>query len=301
MSNFTHLHVHSQYSVMDGLNTPLELMNAAKNLGQTAIAITDHGTLSSHRHMQKAAMETGIKPILGVEAYISATDRFDKRDTSKRDDNTSIFNHIILLAKNKTGLKNLNKLSEMAWTGGYYHKPRIDREILAVAPLLGFGFLKGPGMQQTFAVAFLWGALALTYDLLFGFTGLLSFGHALFFASGVFPPVDAAKSTITLPLRIDCTISSVMRIGAFLPGICAVVMTISAFATAAEYQTLIDIFEAWDDIRITGNNLATVSLVDTTIGSTVTVETFFTAPPELTKLGSGNNSLFLVSCGLTEV
>ncbi len=131
MSNFTHLHVHSQYSVMDGLNTPLELMNAAKNLGQTAIAITDHGTLSSHRDMQKAAMETGIKPILGVEAYISATDRFDKRDTSKRDDNTSIFNHIILLAKNKTGLKNLNKLSEMAWTEGYYHKPRIDREILA--------------------------------------------------------------------------------------------------------------------------------------------------------------------------
>lgn len=77
--------------------------------------------------------------------------------------------------------------------------------------------------------------------------------------------------------------------------------TISAFATADEYQTLIDIFEAWDDIRITGDNLATVSLVDTTIGSTVTVETFFTAPPELTKLGSGNNSLFLVSCGLTEV
>jgi DNA polymerase-3 subunit alpha len=123
--------VHSQYSVMDGLNTPLELMNAAKNLGQTAIAITDHGTLSGHRDMQKAAMETGIKPILGIEAYISATDRFDKRDTSKRDDNTSIFNHIILLAQNKQGLKNLNKLSEIAWTEGYYHKPRIDREILA--------------------------------------------------------------------------------------------------------------------------------------------------------------------------
>ena len=58
MSNFTHLHVHSQYSVMDGLNTPLELMNAAKNLGQTAIAITNHVTLSGHRDMQKAAMET---------------------------------------------------------------------------------------------------------------------------------------------------------------------------------------------------------------------------------------------------
>jgi DNA polymerase-3 subunit alpha len=116
---------------MDGLNTPLELMIAAKNVGQTSLAITDHGTLSGHRDMQKAAVETGIKPILGIEAYISATDRFDKRDISKRDDNTSIFNHIILLAKNQTGLRNLNKLSEIAWTEGYYHKPRIDREILS--------------------------------------------------------------------------------------------------------------------------------------------------------------------------
>jgi len=131
MSNFTHLHVHSQYSVMDGLNSPMELLSAAQKLGHTSIAITDHGTLSSHREMQKAAEELGMKPILGVEAYISATDRFDKRDTSKRDDNTSIFNHIIILAKNEAGLRNLNKLSEIAWTEGYYHKPRIDREILA--------------------------------------------------------------------------------------------------------------------------------------------------------------------------
>ena len=131
MSNFTHLHVHSQYSVMDGLNSTAELLQAAKDLGQTALAITDHGTLSSHRDMQISAKELGMKPILGIEAYISATDRFDKRDTSKRDDNTSIFNHIILLAKNKEGVKNLNKLSEIAWTEGYYHKPRIDREILA--------------------------------------------------------------------------------------------------------------------------------------------------------------------------
>lgn len=131
MSNFTHLHVHSQYSVMDGLNSPMEIMSAAKKLGHTSIAITDHGTLSSHREMQKAGEELGVKPILGVEAYISATDRFDKRDTSKRDDNTSIFNHIIILAKNEKGLRNLNKLSEIAWTEGYYHKPRIDREVLA--------------------------------------------------------------------------------------------------------------------------------------------------------------------------
>lgn len=77
--------------------------------------------------------------------------------------------------------------------------------------------------------------------------------------------------------------------------------TVSAFATASEYQTLIDIFEAWDDIRTTGTNLATVSLVDTTLGATVTADVFFTTAPELTKLGSGNNTLFLVSVGLTEV
>jgi len=115
---------------MDGLNTPYELLEAAKNQGQTSLAITDHGTLSSHRDMQIAAKELGMKPILGLEAYISATDRFDKRAVAKRDDNTSLYNHIILLAKNDDGLKNLQKLSQIAWTEGYYHKPRIDIEAL---------------------------------------------------------------------------------------------------------------------------------------------------------------------------
>ena len=127
---FAHLHVHSHYSLMDGLNTPHELLEAAKKAGQTSLAITDHGTLSSHRDMQIAAKELGMKPILGLEAYISATDRFDKRAVAKRDDNTSLYNHIILLAKNDQGLKNLQKLSQIAWTEGYYHKPRIDMECL---------------------------------------------------------------------------------------------------------------------------------------------------------------------------
>ena len=130
MSDFVHLHVHSHYSLMDGLNTPYELLEAAKNQGQTSLAITDHGTLSSHRDMQIAAKELGIKPILGLEAYISATDRFDKRAVAKRDDNTSLYNHIILLAKDDVGLKNLQKLSQIAWTEGYYHKPRIDIDAL---------------------------------------------------------------------------------------------------------------------------------------------------------------------------
>jgi DNA polymerase-3 subunit alpha len=125
---FTHLHVHSYYSLMDGLNSPLELVQAAKAAGQTAIAITDHGTLSSHREMQIACREEGIKPILGVEAYISPTDRFDK--SSKTDKSIQAYNHIILLAKNKKGLENINTLQELAWNEGFYHKPRIDREVL---------------------------------------------------------------------------------------------------------------------------------------------------------------------------
>ncbi len=126
--SFTHLHVHSYYSLMDGLNSPKELCQAALDAGQTAIAITDHGTLASHREMQIAAKELGIKPILGVEAYISPTDRFDR--SSKTDKSIQAYNHIILLAKNKKGLKNINILQELAWNEGFYHKPRIDREVL---------------------------------------------------------------------------------------------------------------------------------------------------------------------------
>ena len=126
--SFTHLHVHSYYSLMDGLNSPAELAQAAKDAGQEYLAITDHGTLASHREMQIACKEIGIKPILGVEAYISPTDRFDR--SSKTDKSIQAYNHIILLAKNKKGLSNINTLQEIAWNEGFYHKPRIDREVL---------------------------------------------------------------------------------------------------------------------------------------------------------------------------
>ena len=115
--SFTHLHVHSYYSLMDGLNSPAELVKAAKDAGQTALAITDHGTLSSHREMQIACKDQGIKPILGVEAYISPTDRFDR--ASKTDKSIQAYNHIILLAKNKKGLENINILQELAWNMAY--------------------------------------------------------------------------------------------------------------------------------------------------------------------------------------
>jgi DNA polymerase-3 subunit alpha len=130
LSDYTELHLHDHFSTLDGLNTPDEYMKRAKELGMTHLAQTNHGTLAGHRDFQRAAKSAGIVPILGVEAYISATDRFDKRSKANRDDDTSIYNHIILLAQNETGIKNLNLMSEKAWTEGFYSKPRIDTELL---------------------------------------------------------------------------------------------------------------------------------------------------------------------------
>ena len=125
------LHVHTHYSLMDGVATPEEYAKRASDIGLSAIAITDHGVLSGHRPMYRAAKANGIKPILGIEGYIT-TDRFDNRDKSERTDPLDmVYNHIVLLAKNDKGLENLNKLNELAWTEGYYRKPRIDFEILS--------------------------------------------------------------------------------------------------------------------------------------------------------------------------
>ena len=97
----------------------------------TALAITDHGSLSGHREMHRAAVEKGIKPILGVEGYITE-DRFDQRDRDSREGPLDlVYNHIVLLAKNQKGLENLNRLNEIGWTEGFYKKPRIDYEVLA--------------------------------------------------------------------------------------------------------------------------------------------------------------------------
>jgi DNA polymerase-3 subunit alpha len=115
---------------MDGVATPKEYVGRAIELGMPAIAITDHGTLSGHREMYRTCKEAGIKPILGVEAYISY-DRFDKRDKKDRNGPLDLnYFHIVLLAKNQQGLENLNKLNEIAWTEGFYKKPRIDFKIL---------------------------------------------------------------------------------------------------------------------------------------------------------------------------
>ena len=130
MHNYVPLHVHTHYSQMDGVATPEEYVERAKENGMDAIAITDHGTLSGHRPMYRAAKAGGIKPILGVEGYITA-DRFDKRDKSERTTPLDlVYNHIVILAKNDKGLENLGRLNEISWNEGFYRKPRIDFEVL---------------------------------------------------------------------------------------------------------------------------------------------------------------------------
>ena len=130
MKNYVPLHLHTHYSQMDGVATPEEYVDRAKDNGMPALAITDHGTLSGHRPMYRAAKAGGLKPILGVEGYITG-DRFDRRDKSERTTPLDlVYNHIIILAKNDQGLENLGKLNEISWTEGYYRKPRIDFEVL---------------------------------------------------------------------------------------------------------------------------------------------------------------------------
>jgi len=128
--DYTELHLHDYFSTLDGLDSPETYLERAKEIGMTHLAQTNHGTLAGHREFQREAKKAGITPILGVEAYISETDRFDKRSNAKREDGTSAYSHIILLAQNETGLKTLYKLNEIAWTEGFYNKPRIDLDLL---------------------------------------------------------------------------------------------------------------------------------------------------------------------------
>jgi len=128
--NYVPLHLHTHYSLFDGVGTPQEYMNRAASLGMPAIAVTDHGTLSGHREFYRSAKEKGIKPILGLEGYMCA-DISDTRDKSERQGQQDlVYNHIILLAKNQKGLENINKISELAWTDGFFKKPRFDFTIL---------------------------------------------------------------------------------------------------------------------------------------------------------------------------
>ena len=125
MQDFVHLHVHSEYSLLDGANRIKDLPVRAKELGMKSIAITDHGVMYGVIDFYKACKKEGIKPIIGCEVYVAPRSRFDKEPNI---DNK--YNHLILLAKNNLGYKNLCKLVSAGFTEGYYYKPRIDLEIL---------------------------------------------------------------------------------------------------------------------------------------------------------------------------
>jgi DNA polymerase-3 subunit alpha len=125
MAKFTHLHVHSHYSLLDGLAKVDELVNYAKELGYDSLALTDHGAMYGIPEFYKLATTAGIKPILGVEVYLALENRFQKR--AKIDSKSY---HLTLLAKNYTGYKNLMKLITRAHLEGFYYKPRVDKELL---------------------------------------------------------------------------------------------------------------------------------------------------------------------------
>ena len=125
MGQFVHLHIHSEFSLLDGANRIKDLPVRAKELGMDAMAITDHGVMYGAIDFYKACKKEGIKPIIGCEVYVAPRSRFDKEPGI---DNK--YNHLILLAKNNQGYKNLSKLVSLGFIDGYYYKPRIDLEIL---------------------------------------------------------------------------------------------------------------------------------------------------------------------------
>jgi len=127
MDGFTHLHVHSHYSLLDGGCRLKDLVESAKAFGMDALAVTDHGNLFGALEFYKIARAGGIKPILGMEAYISPTTRYDR---TMGQIGTAAY-HMVLLAMNETGWRNLVKLSSRAYLEGFYYKPRIDRDLLA--------------------------------------------------------------------------------------------------------------------------------------------------------------------------
>lgn len=123
---FTHLHVHTEYSLLDGSSKISELLPRARELGMDSLAITDHGVMYGVIDFYKKAKEVGVKPILGCEIYVAPGSRFD-REQSRGEDR---YYHLVLLAENNQGYKNLMKIVTRGFTEGYYYKPRVDYEIL---------------------------------------------------------------------------------------------------------------------------------------------------------------------------
>ena len=126
--SFVHLHCHSHYSLLDGASPIKGLVNRAKELGMNALALTDHGNLYGALQFYQACHDAQINPILGYEAYVAPRSRFEKSGANTSKEATY---HLTLLAQNRIGFQNLIKMASRAFLEGFYHKPRIDRELLA--------------------------------------------------------------------------------------------------------------------------------------------------------------------------
>ncbi|MDD5936729.1 MAG: PHP domain-containing protein, partial [Clostridiales bacterium] len=124
--SFTHLHVHTEYSLLDGSGKIKEMVARAKELGMDSLAITDHGVMYGAIDFYRACLAEGIKPIIGCEVYVAPNSRFDK-EGSVSDDR---YYHLVLLAENDTGYHNLMKIVSRGFTEGFYYKPRVDYEVL---------------------------------------------------------------------------------------------------------------------------------------------------------------------------
>jgi DNA polymerase III subunit alpha len=135
MSNFVHLHVHSEYSLLDGLGSVDSLVTRADELGMSALALTEHGVMYGAIDFYLAAKERGIKPIVGLEVYVAPGKHTDRRSRAEEKPN-----HLLLLAADYRGYQNLVKLTTRAHLDGFYYKPRIDHDLLATHSegLLGF-------------------------------------------------------------------------------------------------------------------------------------------------------------------
>ncbi len=125
MPEFTHLHLHTQYSILDGASAVPQLMEKVKNSGMSSVAITDHGNMFGVKLFHKLAKKNGIKPILGCEVYVAKESRFSKDKVKEKKSD-----HLVILAKNETGYHNLIRLVTHSWTEGFYKKPRIDFDLL---------------------------------------------------------------------------------------------------------------------------------------------------------------------------